>query len=121
MLTGTEGGGGVDLQNDAIVAGIFLPSGLDDKAVADGQGMEELLPVIRPVLLVHVGEGDLQRAQIKLSRILQSGDAGEDLFLLELALLVAGKVDLYLHLAGIGKEGILDVIKGNGFFLDDFV
>ena len=83
--------------------------------------MEELLPVVRPVLLVHVGEGDLQRAHIKFTLGFQLGDAGEDLLFLQFALLVAGKINLHLDFSRVGEQGILDVIKGDGFLLDDLI
>ena len=63
---GAEGHAGIDL--DHLVArfnGAIAPAGLDEHVLAQSQGLEGLLPVLRPVLL---GEGlleDLQLARVE--------------------------------------------------------
>ena len=64
VLPGAEAGCRIDLQH-CPVPGIFtcLPGGLDEEPFSHGEGLEILLPVVRPVLLPDVFQRQLQGAE----------------------------------------------------------
>ena len=65
MCAGSEDHAGVEQNLNTVLRVLWVqPLGYDKKLFADGQRLIILLPVVFPVLVLDVGQLDLQRAEV---------------------------------------------------------